>query len=148
MGGTTEFVHKDHLGSTRTVTDVAGSVIDSMDYAPFGELLLGGISPTVENWGFETGSSVDWTAFSGVSSSVTPSQSNSGIYSLAQSGCDQWRKLSGYWWADKRPLVPSRGLDKVRFEYVPLNAIRRTAMRVLTNSPMLSAILGSLVFTA
>ena len=86
MGGTTEFVHKDHLGSTRTVTDVAGSVIDSMDYAPFGELLLGGISPTVENWGFETGSSVDWTAFSGVSSSVTPSQSNSGIYSLAQSG--------------------------------------------------------------
>jgi RHS repeat-associated protein len=40
--GTTYFVHKDHLGSTRLMTKVDGTVYDSMDYLPFGEQIAGG----------------------------------------------------------------------------------------------------------
>ena len=32
----TTYIHSDHLGSTRLVTDENGSVIQSLDYAPFG----------------------------------------------------------------------------------------------------------------
>ena len=35
---TTYFVHKDHLGSTRLLTDMTGCVVDSLDYLPYGEL--------------------------------------------------------------------------------------------------------------
>jgi RHS repeat-associated protein len=45
-GGSTLFVHKDHLGSTRVMTAMNGSVSDSMDYMPYGELLSGGGSTT------------------------------------------------------------------------------------------------------
>jgi RHS repeat-associated protein len=45
-GGSTLFVHKDHLGSTRVMTAMNGSVSDSMDYLPYGELLSGGGSTT------------------------------------------------------------------------------------------------------
>ena len=44
--GTTEFIHADHLGSTRLVTGVNQSVIDSIDYNPFGQLIAGGSSTT------------------------------------------------------------------------------------------------------
>jgi RHS repeat-associated protein len=43
---TTYFVHEDHLGSTRLVTEVNQSIYDSMDYLPFGELASGGASTT------------------------------------------------------------------------------------------------------
>jgi RHS repeat-associated protein len=39
--GTTYFVHKDHLGSTRLVTKLDKSISDSMDYLPFGEQIAG-----------------------------------------------------------------------------------------------------------
>jgi RHS repeat-associated protein len=39
---TTYFVHHDHLGTTRLMTNVNGSVYDSMDYMPFGEQIAGG----------------------------------------------------------------------------------------------------------
>lgn len=35
--GTTYFVHPDHLGSTRLMTDMSGSVCESNDFLPFGE---------------------------------------------------------------------------------------------------------------
>jgi len=35
---TTYFVHPDHLGSTRLLTGMSGSVIQVLDYLPFGEL--------------------------------------------------------------------------------------------------------------
>ena len=35
---TTYFVHKDHLGSTRLLTDMNGCVVDNLDYLPYGEL--------------------------------------------------------------------------------------------------------------
>ena len=35
---TTYFVHKDHLGSTRLLTDMTGCVVDNLDYLPYGEL--------------------------------------------------------------------------------------------------------------
>ena len=41
-GGTTYFAFQDHLGSTRVLTDMSGSVADSMDFAPFGEQIVGG----------------------------------------------------------------------------------------------------------
>jgi RHS repeat-associated protein len=44
--GTTYFVHKDHLGSTRLVTRVDQSLADNMDYLPFGEQITGGSSTT------------------------------------------------------------------------------------------------------
>jgi RHS repeat-associated protein len=40
-GGQTYFVHGDHLGSTRTVTDYAGNVSDALDYLPYGEQIAG-----------------------------------------------------------------------------------------------------------
>jgi RHS repeat-associated protein len=43
---TTYFIHKDHLGSTRVMTKVDGSVYDSMDYLPFGEQIAGSAGST------------------------------------------------------------------------------------------------------
>jgi RHS repeat-associated protein len=43
---TTEFVHTDHLGSTRLVTAVNKSVLDSLDYLPFGKQVAGDTSTT------------------------------------------------------------------------------------------------------
>lgn len=41
-GVSTGFYHNDHLGSTRLVTLLNGSVYDNMDYLPFGEQIAGG----------------------------------------------------------------------------------------------------------
>ena len=35
--GTTEFVHSDHLGSTRLVTGLSKQILDCLDYLPFGQ---------------------------------------------------------------------------------------------------------------
>ena len=43
---TTQFIHRDHLGSTRLVTSVSASVLDSLDYLPFGERQTGGTTST------------------------------------------------------------------------------------------------------
>jgi RHS repeat-associated protein len=43
---TTYFIHKDHLGSTRVITGMAGAVSDSMDYLPYGEQISGGSTST------------------------------------------------------------------------------------------------------
>jgi RHS repeat-associated protein len=50
---TTEFVHTDHLGSTRLVTAVNKSVLDSLDYLPFGKSVAGGTGTTHEFIGKE-----------------------------------------------------------------------------------------------
>lgn len=44
IASTTYFVHKDHLGSTRLVTHVDQSLVDNMDYLPYGEQIAGGTS--------------------------------------------------------------------------------------------------------
>jgi RHS repeat-associated protein len=44
IAGTTYFVHTDHLGSTRLVTGVTQSLIDNMDYLPYGEQISGSSS--------------------------------------------------------------------------------------------------------
>lgn len=64
---TTYFVHADHLGSTRLITDLnptSSSPIDSMDYLPFGEEIAGDTAtshkftakarwePDLDNFGF------------------------------------------------------------------------------------------------
>jgi RHS repeat-associated protein len=46
QNGTTYFVHRDHLSSTRLLTALNGAVYDSIDYLPFGELVGGGFSTT------------------------------------------------------------------------------------------------------
>ena len=38
---TTYFIHKDHLGSTRLVTNASGGTTDWMDYLPYGEQISG-----------------------------------------------------------------------------------------------------------
>jgi RHS repeat-associated protein len=45
-GGTTYFVHKDHLGSTRLLTKLDQTVYDSLDYLPFGEQISGDTATT------------------------------------------------------------------------------------------------------
>jgi RHS repeat-associated protein len=44
--GTTMFVHRDHLGSTRLISALNQSVSDSMDYLPYGEQIAGGTGST------------------------------------------------------------------------------------------------------
>jgi RHS repeat-associated protein len=51
--GATYFVHQDHLGSTRLLTNVSGGVVDSMDYLPFGEQIAGSSSTTHKFTGYE-----------------------------------------------------------------------------------------------
>jgi RHS repeat-associated protein len=43
---TTEFVHGDHLGSTRLVTAVNQSIVDNLDYEPFGQQTTGASATT------------------------------------------------------------------------------------------------------
>jgi RHS repeat-associated protein len=43
---TTQFIHRDHLGSTRLVTGVSESISDSTDYLPFGQEGTGAIATT------------------------------------------------------------------------------------------------------
>jgi RHS repeat-associated protein len=43
---TTEFVHPDHLGTTRLVTSVTGTVVDSLDFLPYGVQTLGDTATT------------------------------------------------------------------------------------------------------
>jgi RHS repeat-associated protein len=43
---TTQFIFADHLGSTRLVTAVNQSIVDNMDYLPFGQQIAGGSSTT------------------------------------------------------------------------------------------------------
>ena len=43
---TTEFVHTDHLGSTRLVTAVNQTVSDNLDYLPFGQQVAGASATT------------------------------------------------------------------------------------------------------
>jgi hypothetical protein len=38
---TTEFIHTDHLGSTRLVTGVNQGIVDNLDYLPFGQQIAG-----------------------------------------------------------------------------------------------------------
>ncbi|HEV2463744.1 MAG TPA: RHS repeat-associated core domain-containing protein [Acidobacteriaceae bacterium] len=44
--GTTEFIHPDHLGSTRLVTGVSQNIIDNMDYEPYGQQTAGADATT------------------------------------------------------------------------------------------------------
>jgi len=44
--GTTYFVHKDHLGSSRVLTRVDKSIHDSLDYLPYGEQISGDTGTT------------------------------------------------------------------------------------------------------
>jgi RHS repeat-associated protein len=39
--GTTYFVHEDHLGSTRLLSKLDKTILDSVDYMPFGEQIAG-----------------------------------------------------------------------------------------------------------
>lgn len=41
QNGTTNFVHRDHLGSARVVTTLTSGVYDELDYLPFGEQISG-----------------------------------------------------------------------------------------------------------
>ncbi len=36
----TEYIHKDHLGSTKVITDVSGNILSLFNYTPFGEELI------------------------------------------------------------------------------------------------------------
>lgn len=44
-----EYVHRDHLGSVRAITDHAGNVLTKLEYTPFGEV-IGDISDTTRGF--------------------------------------------------------------------------------------------------
>ena len=52
-GSQTYFIHSDHLGSTRTVTNYAASVTDKLDYLPYGEQIAGGSFTTHKFTGYD-----------------------------------------------------------------------------------------------
>jgi RHS repeat-associated protein len=52
-GGTTSFVHSDHLGSSRVITGMNQAVTESIDYLPFGEQIAGGWGTTLKFTGKE-----------------------------------------------------------------------------------------------
>src|SRR5260370_939722 len=49
----TYFIHTDHLGSTRTVSNYLGGVTDKMDYLRYGEQIAGGTFTTHKFTGYE-----------------------------------------------------------------------------------------------
>ncbi len=63
--GTTYFVHKDHLGSTRLVSNLNQSIADNLDYLPYGEQTAGDTVTTHKFTGDERDSetSLDHTWF-------------------------------------------------------------------------------------
>lgn len=46
QNGTTDFVHSDHLGSTRLLSSITQAIVDNMDYEPFGQQTSGGGATT------------------------------------------------------------------------------------------------------
>ncbi|MFY9531633.1 MAG: RHS repeat-associated core domain-containing protein [Candidatus Acidiferrales bacterium] len=70
--GTTYFVHRDHLGSTRLLTGMNQSVYDSLDYLPFGEQVAGGTGSSHKFTGYERDSEtgVDYAMARHMSSSL------------------------------------------------------------------------------
>ena len=50
---TTYFMHEDHLGSTRLMTDINGNNYDSLDFLPFGDQIGGGTGTTHKFTGYE-----------------------------------------------------------------------------------------------
>lgn len=51
--GTTQFMHKDHVGSTRLVSNLNQSIADNLDYLPYGEQISGASVTTHEFTGDE-----------------------------------------------------------------------------------------------
>ncbi|MDP3734109.1 MAG: hypothetical protein Q8R37_02680, partial [Nanoarchaeota archaeon] len=56
--GSKYFMHDDHLGSTSTITNSTGSVIESTTYTPYGEILSGGSASRFDYTGKEYSSFV------------------------------------------------------------------------------------------
>jgi RHS repeat-associated protein len=71
-GQNTDFLHRDHLGSTRLVTLSNASISDSMDYLPFGEQIAGASATTHKFTGDERDSetNLDHTDFRQYSSAL------------------------------------------------------------------------------
>jgi RHS repeat-associated protein len=74
LNGTTEFIHADHLGSTRLLTGVSqpASPLDNLDYLPFGEQIAGGTGTAHKFTGDErdSESNLDHTLFRQYSSQL------------------------------------------------------------------------------
>ncbi|MGH9685401.1 MAG: RHS repeat domain-containing protein [Candidatus Acidiferrales bacterium] len=51
--GTTYFAHRDHLGSTRLMTQMNGTIYDSLDFMPYGEQIAGETGTTHKFEGHE-----------------------------------------------------------------------------------------------
>lgn len=83
---TTYFPFSDHLGSARLLTGMNQSVVQNVDYLPFGEASSSSASVPIVNPGFESGGSGWVLGFWGCTSNVTTAQAHSGSYSLAQTG--------------------------------------------------------------
>lgn len=60
---TTYFVHKDHLGSTRLITDINGNNYDLLDFLPFGEQAASDTGTTHKFTGKERDSETNFDNF-------------------------------------------------------------------------------------
>jgi RHS repeat-associated protein len=126
--GTTYFVHKDHLGSTRLLSKMDQTPKDLMDYLPFGEQIAGNTGTTHKFTGKERDSETGLDYFGaryygsalGRFSSSDPKPS-----SAHPADPQSWNRYS---YTDNNPLgfVDPDGQEKLKVEltiYIPGNKI-------------------------
>ena len=119
---TTYFVHADHLGSTRLVTNMSEGTAENMDYLPFGEQIAGGSLTTHKFTGDErdSESTLDHTQFRQYSSSLgrwmTPDPAGLAVVDL--NNPQSWNRYS-YVTNDPLDFVDPSGLFLCSSSFCP-----------------------------
>jgi RHS repeat-associated protein len=136
---TTYFVEPDHLGSTRIVTGMGQSVVEALDYLPFGELNSSDPGYTTHEFTgdqHDSEASLDHTWFRKYSPAMahwmTPDPS--GLAAVDASNPQSWNRYT-YALNDPCALVDPLGLDTCKFNIgVYANQLSQTQLKALQNS--------------
>ena len=119
----TQFVHVDHLGSTRLLTDMTQSVVDSLDYLPFGEQIAGDTGTTHKFTGKErdSESGLDHFQFRNFTSNLGRWMSPDPINLTAKRLVNPANTLNKYIYGGNNPLfyVDPTGQDITVFYRAP-----------------------------
>ncbi len=112
--GTTYFIHPDHLGSTRLMTNLNQSVYGSFDFLPFGEQIVGGSGTTHKFTGDErdSESNLDTTWFRQYSSTLGRwmHPDPAGLAAVDPSNPQSWNRYA-YVLNNPLALVDPTGMD-------------------------------------
>jgi RHS repeat-associated protein len=119
----TQFIHADHLGSTRLLTTMAQSVADSLDYLPFGEQISGATGTTHKFTGKErdSESGLDHFQFRNFGSTMGRWMSPDPINLTARRLVNPGNTLNKYVYGGNNPLlyVDPTGQDITLFYRAP-----------------------------